>query len=107
MQQRTTRVNPSEETINIGPLGIRFPLTGDDSNASVSVFEVLVPAGQKLAAPAHKNDAWEEMLYGIEDVLTGRLTARPSRLVPGRRCASPEARFPRHASVNHWDLCTT
>ena len=43
MPQRTTRVNPSEETIKIGPLGIRFLLTGDDSNGSVSVFEVLVP----------------------------------------------------------------
>jgi hypothetical protein len=37
MQQRTARVNPSEETIKIGPLGIRFLLTGDDSNGSVSV----------------------------------------------------------------------
>src|SRR2546430_14370316 len=92
MQQRTTRVNASEETIKIGPLGIRFLLTGDDSSGSVSVFEVLVPVGQKLAAPAHKNDAYEEILYGIEGVLPGRLRARQSRLVPGRRCASPEAR---------------
>ena len=70
MQQGATRVNASEETINIGPLGIRFLLTGDDSSGSVSVFEVLVPAGQKLAAPAHMNDAYEEILYGIEGVLT-------------------------------------
>ena len=65
-----TVVNPSEETMRIGPLGIRFLLSGDDSNGSVSVFEVMVPAGQKLAAPAHKNDAYEETLYGIEGVLT-------------------------------------
>jgi hypothetical protein len=38
MQQRTTKVNASEKTIKIGPLGIRFLLTGDDSNGSVSVF---------------------------------------------------------------------
>src|SRR5580700_8511966 len=62
MHQRTSRVNASEETIKIGPLGIRFLLTGD-------VFEVLVPVGQKLAAPAHQNDAYEEILYGIEGVL--------------------------------------
>jgi len=48
MQLHTTRVNPSEENIKIGPLGIRFLLTGDDSNGSASVFEVLVPVGQKL-----------------------------------------------------------
>ena len=93
MQQGTTRVNASEETIKIGPLGIRFLLTGDDSGGSVSVFEVLVPIGQKLAAPVHKNDAYEEVLYGIEGIsLPGRLTARPSRLVLGKRYVSPEAR---------------
>jgi hypothetical protein len=53
MQQRTTRVNSSEGTIKIGPLGIRFLLAGEDSNESVSVFEVLVAVGQRLAAPAH------------------------------------------------------
>ncbi len=31
MQQNTTRVNPSEETIKIGPVGIRFLVTGEDS----------------------------------------------------------------------------
>ena len=31
MQQRTTKVNASEETIQIGPIRIRFLLTGDDS----------------------------------------------------------------------------
>ena len=53
MQQRLTQVNPSEETIKIGPLGIRFLLTRDDSNGSVLVFEILVPVGQKLATQAH------------------------------------------------------
>ena len=69
-QTRTTKVNASEQTIKIGPIGIRFLLTGEDSGGSVSMFEVLVPAGQKLVAPAHKNDAYEEILYGIEGVLT-------------------------------------
>jgi len=40
-------VNPSEETIHIGPLGIRFLLAGDDTNGSVSVFELTVPAGRR------------------------------------------------------------
>jgi len=33
------------------------------------VFEVLVPVGQKPPAPAHKHDAYEEILDGIEGVL--------------------------------------
>ncbi len=54
MKQSATRVNTSEEIIKIGPLAIRFLVTGDDSNGSASVFERRVPAGEKLAAPGHK-----------------------------------------------------
>jgi quercetin dioxygenase-like cupin family protein len=89
MQQPTIRVNPSEETIKIGPLGIRFLLTGDDSRGSASVFEVLVPAGQKLAAPAHKNDAYEEILYGIEGVLTWTVDGIPIEVGPGQALCIP------------------
>lgn len=84
-----TAVNPSEETIRIGPLGIRFLLTGDDTNGSVSVFEVTVPAGQKLAAPAHKNDAYEETLYGIEGVLTWTIDGKAIEVGPGQAVCIP------------------
>jgi quercetin dioxygenase-like cupin family protein len=89
MQKPTTRVNPSEETIKIGPLNIRFLLTGDDSNGSASVFEVFVPAGEKLAAPAHKNDAYEEILYGIEGVLTWTVDGTPIEVGPGQALCIP------------------
>ena len=89
MQQRTTTVNPSEETITIGPLGIRFLLTGDDSNNNASIFEVRVPRGQKLAAPAHKNDAYEEILYGIEGVLTWTVDGTPIAVGPGQALCIP------------------
>jgi quercetin dioxygenase-like cupin family protein len=83
------QVNPSEESIKIGPLGIRFLLTGDDSNRSVSVFEVLVPDGQKLAAPAHRNDAYEEILYGIRGVLTWTVDGTPIAVGPGQALCIP------------------
>src|SRR5512141_1509465 len=89
MPQRTIRVNPSEETIKIGPLEIRFLLTGEDSNGNLSVFEVLVPAGQKLAAPAHKNDAYEETIYGIEGVLTWTVDGKPIDVGPGQALCIP------------------
>jgi quercetin dioxygenase-like cupin family protein len=89
MQQRTAGVNPSEESIKIGPLGIRFLLTGDDSNGSVSVFELVVPAGEKLAAPAHQNDAYEEVLYGIEGVLTWTVDGTPIEVGPGQALCIP------------------
>jgi quercetin dioxygenase-like cupin family protein len=104
MQQRAIRVNASEETIKIGPLGIRFLLTGDDSGGSVSVFEILVPVGQKLAAPAHKNDAYEEILYGIEGVLTWTVDGTPIEVGPGQALCIPRGavhRFDNLGSEGH------
>src|SRR5512136_253187 len=108
MQQRTTRVNPSEETIKIGSLGIRFLLTGGDSGGSVSVFEVFVPVGQKLPAPAHKNDAYEEVLYGVKGVLTWTVDGTPIEVGPGQALCIPRGavhRFDNLGSVDAKQLC--
>ncbi len=104
MLQETTRVNPSEETIKIGPLGIRFLITRDDSNGSMSVFEVLVPAGQKLAAPAHKNDAYEETLYGIEGVLTWTVDGTPVEVGPGQALCIPRGAVHRFDNFGSKDV---
>ena len=89
MRSRTNMINPSEEAIRIGSLGIRFLLSSGDSNGSVSVFELLVPAGQKLPAPPHKNDAYEETLYGIEGVLTWSVGGTPIEVGPGQALCIP------------------
>ena len=104
MQLHTTRVSPSEENINIGPLGIRFLLTGDDSNGSASVFEVLVPVGQKLAAPAHKNDAYEEILYGIKGVLTWTVEGTPIAVGPGQALCVPRGALHRFDNLGSEDV---
>ena len=104
MQQHTIRVNASEETIKIGPLGIRFLLTGYDSGGSVSVFEVLVPVGQKLAAPAHKNDAYEEILYGIEGVLTWTVDGTPIEVGPGQALCIPRGAVHRFDNLGDEDV---
>jgi quercetin dioxygenase-like cupin family protein len=104
VHQRTIRVNPSEETIEIGPLGIRFLITGDDSNGNASVFEVLVPAGQKLLAPAHKNDAYEEILYGIEGVLTWTVDGTPIEVGPGQGLCIPRGAVHRFENLGNVDV---
>lgn len=104
MQQRMARVNPSEETITIGPLGIRFLLTGNDSNGSASVFEVVVPAGQKLAAPAHKNDDYEEIVYGIEGVLTWTVDGTPIEVGPGQALCIPRGAVHRFDNFGSEDV---
>ena len=104
MQQGITRVNPSEETIKIGPLGIRFLLTGGDSGGSVSVFEVLVPVGQRLAAPAHKNDAYEEVLYGVTGVLTWTVDGVPVEVGPGQALCIPRGAVHRFDNLGGEDV---
>ena len=44
MTQQTIdlRVNPSDETIRLGPLAVRFLLTGDNSTGSIAAFELVV-----------------------------------------------------------------
>ncbi len=98
--KRTT----TEETIKIGPLGIRFLLTGEDSNESVSVFEFSVPAGEKLAAPAHKNDAYEEILYGIEGVLTWTVDGTAIEVGPGQALCIPRGAVHRFDNLGNEDV---
>jgi quercetin dioxygenase-like cupin family protein len=78
------RINPSDETIRIGPLGIHFILASGDTNGNASVFELFVPAGQRVPAPPHKNDSYEEILYGLEGVLTWMVDGRPVPVGPGQ-----------------------
>ena len=104
MQQRTSKVNASEETIQIGPIGVRFLLTGDDSGGSASVFEFSVPAGEKLAAPAHKNDAYEEILYGIEGVLTWTVDGTPIEVGPGQALCIPRGAAHRFDNLGNEDV---
>ena len=53
-------VNPSEETIRLGPITVRFLVTGEDSGGSVAAMEVSVPGARRLMAPAHSHDHYEE-----------------------------------------------
>ncbi|MGH9718166.1 MAG: cupin domain-containing protein [Candidatus Acidiferrales bacterium] len=69
----------------------------------MSVFEVFVPAGQKLAAPAHKNDAYEEMLYGIEGVLTWTVDGTPIEVGPGQALCIPRSAVHRFDNLGSED----
>ena len=104
MQQRIITPNPSQETIQVGPIGIRFLLTGDDSNGSMSVFELSVPAGHKLPAPAHKNDAYEEMLYGLEGILTWTVDGTPIQVGPGQGLCIPRGAVHRFDNFGDKDV---
>src|SRR5678815_4416761 len=91
MTQQTTglHVNPSEETIRLGPLAVRLLITGENSSGSVAAFEVTVPGAQRLAAPAHSHDHYEETIYGIHGVLTWTVDGKPIDVGPGQALCIP------------------
>src|SRR5579864_5387719 len=93
------RVNPSNETIRLGPLAVRFLITGEDSNGSVAAFEVSVPAAQRLAAPAHSHDHYEETIYGIEGVLTWTVNGKQVAVGPEQALCIPRGAI--HRFDNH------
>jgi quercetin dioxygenase-like cupin family protein len=101
-------VNPSDETIRLGPLTVRFLLTGDNSTGSVAAFELMVPFAQRLAAPAHSHDHYEETVYGIAGVLTWTVDGRPIDVGPGQALCIPRGaihRFNNNGSEDVKALC--
>src|SRR5512144_3168295 len=82
-------VNPSDETIRLGPLAVRFLITGQDSSGSIAAFEVMVPGSQRLAAPAHSHDHYEETIYGIDGMLTWPVGGRQVDVGPGQALCIP------------------
>jgi quercetin dioxygenase-like cupin family protein len=102
------QVNPADETIRLGPLGIRFLITGEESNGTVAVFELFVPAAQRLAAPAHSHDHYEETVYGISGVLTWTVDGRRFEVGPGQALTIPRGavhRFDNNGSGDVKALC--
>ena len=76
-------VNPLEETVHLGPLEVRFLITGDNSRGSVAAFELLVPSAERLTAPAHSHDHYEETIYCIDGVSTWTVDGRQIDVGPG------------------------
>lgn len=91
MAQESTEVNinPAEEMIWLGPLAVRFLLTGEQSNGSVAIFELTVPAAQRLPVPAHSHDHYEETIYGLEGALTWTVDGKTIDVGPGQALCIP------------------
>jgi quercetin dioxygenase-like cupin family protein len=107
-QTTNVQVNPSDETIHIGPLAVRFLITGDDASGSVAVFELTVPSAQRLAGPAHSHDHYEETIYGIEGVLTWTVDGKRIDVGPGQALCIPRGavhRFDNQGSQDVKALC--
>jgi quercetin dioxygenase-like cupin family protein len=96
------------ETIRLGPLAVRFLVTATQSTGSVAVFELMVPTAQRLMAPAHSHDQFEETVYGIEGTLTWTIDGKPTEVGPGEAvCIRRGAvhRFDNNGGVDATALC--
>jgi quercetin dioxygenase-like cupin family protein len=110
MTQQTIdlHVNPSDETIYLGPLAVRFLLTGENSTGSIAAFELIVPGAQRLAAPAHSHDHYEETIYGIAGVLTWTVDGKQIDVGPGQALCIPRGaihRFDNNGGQDAKALC--
>ena len=107
-QTSSVRLNPADEAIRLGPLVVRFLVTGDDARGSIALFELTVPAAERLAAPAHSHDHYEETIYGLEGVLTWTVDGTPIDVGPGQALSIPRGavhRFDNHGSQPAKALC--
>jgi quercetin dioxygenase-like cupin family protein len=106
MEQRTIglHVNPADEIIRIGPLAVRFLITGENSSGSVAAFEVSVPGAQRLAAPAHSHDHYEETIFGIDGVLTWTVDGKQIDVGPGQALCIPRGAIHRFDNNGSQDV---
>jgi quercetin dioxygenase-like cupin family protein len=98
------QIDPSNETIRLGPLDVRFLVTGDDSTGSVAIFEVFIPSGQRLMAPAHSHDHYEETIYGISGVSTWTVEGKAIDVGPGQTLCIPRGAVHRFDNNGHQDV---
>jgi quercetin dioxygenase-like cupin family protein len=71
-----------KEQITIGSLQLNFLVDGQDTDGSLVLFEMLVPANAKVPAP-HFHVAVEETLYMLEGTLTMIYGSERRELNPG------------------------
>ena len=110
MAQQTIdlHINPSDEAIRLGPLMVRFLITGENSTGTLAVFELVVPGAQRLAAPAHSHDHYEETIYGIDGVLTWTVDGKQIGVGPGQALCIPRGaihRFDNNGEHDAKALC--
>lgn len=79
-----------QDLVRIGELELRFTI----GEPSATVFEFLVPPRARVPAPHHHADA-DEILYGLEGILTVTVDGSARELKPG------EAAFIPRGSVHH------
>ena len=70
------------ETINLGPLELRFFYGKDDTAGSIDMFEMTVQPNARMPIP-HYHESWDETVYGLAGKTTWRVDGRDIDVGPG------------------------
>jgi quercetin dioxygenase-like cupin family protein len=89
---------PTRETITVGQLSVRFLVEAGDSDGSVTVFEVHVPANARMPAP-HSHGGFEETVYGLEGTLMFTIEGEGVEIGPGQGVCIPRGSVHGFANV--------
>jgi len=81
-------VPQEKEIIRVGQIEIRFLLDSRDTNGQLAMFEFTVPAGAKVAMP-HYHERYDEIIFGLEGVVTFTVKGQPNDIGPGQTCFIP------------------
>jgi quercetin dioxygenase-like cupin family protein len=85
----------SQDAVRIGELELRFKIS--DENATV--FEFVVPPNARVPAP-HHHVGVDEILYGLEGILTVRVEGETSLLGPGDAVFIPRGCVHHHENLH-------
>ena len=69
------------ETINIGPLQLRFLYSKDDTAGSIDMFEMTVQPNARMPIP-HYHESWDETVYGLTGTTTWRVDGKDNEVGP-------------------------
>jgi quercetin dioxygenase-like cupin family protein len=89
------------EVIQVGATSVRFLVEGSESNGSVAVFEVFIPANANMPAP-HSHDGYEETIYGLAGTSTWTVEGNATEVGVGDAICIPRGAV--HAFDNRGEL---
>lgn len=76
------------DVITIGQIEVRYLLEGSDTNGTLALFDVAVPAGARVPAP-HRHLTYDETVYGLAGVCTFIVEGRELALAVGQAIFIP------------------
>jgi quercetin dioxygenase-like cupin family protein len=95
---------PKAKPIPVGALTMTFHVDAEQSNGSLTVFEVDVPSGARVPTP-HSHDAFEETIYGLRGTTTWTVDGSEIAIGPGESVCIQRGNV--HGFVNDSDSDAT